>query len=122
MEAFLADAALGGRIVYQQKQLAELLTGRVELEHLSENSFGSLVPARGYFHLKGFIDFVTAIFLLPLAVPSHRWSSRSLSGWIAPDLCFSVSRGLASRVRRITVYKFRTMRPIDGCRRAPLRQ
>jgi len=36
-EAFLADAALAGRIVYQVKQLAESLTGRVELEHLSEN-------------------------------------------------------------------------------------
>ena len=31
-EAFLADAALAGRMVYQVKQLAELLTGRVELE------------------------------------------------------------------------------------------
>ena len=39
-EAFLADAALAGRIVYQVKQLSESLTGRVELEHLSENSFG----------------------------------------------------------------------------------
>lgn len=48
-EAFLADAALAGRIVYQVKQLAESLTGRVEIEHLSENSFGSLLPARGYF-------------------------------------------------------------------------
>ena len=52
-EAFLADAALAGRIVYQVKQLSESLTGRVELEHLSENSFGSLLPARGYFYLKG---------------------------------------------------------------------
>jgi small neutral amino acid transporter SnatA (MarC family) len=52
-EAFLADAALAGRIVYQHKQLAESLTGRVELEQLSENSFGSLVPARGYFHSQG---------------------------------------------------------------------
>jgi len=51
-EAFLADAALAGRIVYQVKQLSESLTGRVELDHLSENSFGSLLPARGYFHLR----------------------------------------------------------------------
>jgi hypothetical protein len=28
----------------------ESLTGRVEVTHLSENSFGSLLPARGYFH------------------------------------------------------------------------
>ena len=68
-EAFLADAALAGRIVYQVKQLAESLTGRVEIEHLSENSFGSLLPARGYFHFKGLADFTVALLLLPLALP-----------------------------------------------------
>ena len=39
------DAALQGRMVYQVKQLNESLTGRVAIDHLSENSFGSLVPA-----------------------------------------------------------------------------
>ncbi len=39
-------------MVYQVKQLQESLTGRVAIDHLSENSFGSLVPARAYFHLK----------------------------------------------------------------------
>ena len=73
-EAFLADAALAGRIVYQVKQLSESLTGRVELEHLSENSFGSLLPARGYFYLKGLVDFLFALALLPVACRSWRWS------------------------------------------------
>ena len=68
-EAFLADAALAGRIVYQVKQLSESLTGRVELEHLSENSFGSLLPARGYFYLKALLDFLFAVALLPVALP-----------------------------------------------------
>ena len=64
-EAFLADAALAGRIVYQVKQLSESLTGRVEIAHLSENSFGSLLPARGYFHLKAVVDFFAALLLVP---------------------------------------------------------
>ena len=68
-EAFLADAALAGRIVYQVKQLSESLTGRVELEYLSENSFGSLLPARGYFYLKAVADFLFALVLLPFALP-----------------------------------------------------
>ena len=45
-EAFLADAAVDGRVVYQVEQLHESLTGRIEIHHLSENSFGSLAPAR----------------------------------------------------------------------------
>src|SRR5947209_5253106 len=67
--AFLADAALAGRIVYQVKQLAESLTGRVELEHLSENSFGSLLPAVGYVYLKGLLVFIFALLLLPVVLP-----------------------------------------------------
>jgi len=111
-EAFLADAALAGQIVYQVKQLSESLTGRVELEHLSENSFGSLLPARGYFYLKGLVDFVWALALLPIALPvmaviavAIRLESRG------PALFRQTRVGHAGR--RITIYKFRTMRPVS---------
>lgn len=50
--------------------MSESLTGRVEVAHLSENSFGSLLPARGYFHLKSVVDFFAALALVPvLLVP-----------------------------------------------------
>ena len=65
----MADAAVDGRMVYQVKQLQESLTGRVEIDHLSENSFGSLVPARAYFHLKSVADLALALALLPLLLP-----------------------------------------------------
>ena len=109
-EAFLADAALDGRIVYQVKQLAESLTGRVELEHLSENSFGSLLPARGYFYLKGLADFTFALLLLPLALP--------LMAIVAVAIRFDSPGPSLFRQKRvghagITVYKFRTMRDAE---------
>jgi len=112
-ERFLADAALAGRIVYQVKQLAESLTGRVELEHLSENSFGSLVPARGYFHLKGLIDFVFALALLPIVLP--------VMGVIALAITFDSKGPILFRQERvghagsnIIVYKFRTMHQLGA--------
>ena len=112
-EAFLADAALAGRIVYQVKQLSESLTGRVELEHLSENSFGSLVPALGYFYLKSLADFIFALILLPFALPlmalvavAIRLDSKG------PSLFRQRRVGHAGRL--ITVYKFRTMRNVEG--------
>src|SRR5947209_4589777 len=122
-EAFLADPALGGRIVYQVKQLAESLTGRVELEHLSENSFGSLVPSLGYFYLKGLADFAFALVLLPFVLPlmavvavASRLDSRG------PALFRQKRVGHAGRP--IIVYKFRTMRQIEdvGDRTAAMTQ
>ena len=111
-EAFLADAALAGRIVYQVKQLAESLTGRVELEHLSENSFGSLLPARGYFHLKGLIDFLVAVLILPIALPVMAVCAIAILADSRGTALFRQKRvGHAGKI--ITVYKFRTMRPVD---------
>ena len=109
-EAFLADAALAGRVVYQVKQLWESLSGRVDIQHLSEKSFGSLVPMRGYFYLKSFLDFVLALLCLPAVL--------LLAAVIAVAIRLD-SRGsiLFRQIRPghsgkpIVVYKFRTMRP-----------
>jgi lipopolysaccharide/colanic/teichoic acid biosynthesis glycosyltransferase len=108
-ESFLADAALAGRMVYQVKQLSESLTGRVEVAHLSENSFGSRIPARGYFHLKSIIDFFAALLLVPILLVAMllvalaiRLDSRG------PALFRQRRLGLAGKP--ITIFKFRTMR------------
>lgn len=64
-ERMLAQAAISGIPVYHTKQLRESLTGRVQIEHLSENGFGSLLPALGYRGIKRTIDVVASIVLLP---------------------------------------------------------
>ena len=110
-EAFLADAALDGRIVYQVKQLSESLTGRVELDHLSENSFGSLVPARGYFHLKSLADFLLAFLVLPVALPIMAVAAVAIRAEGGGPVLFRQVR-IGHAGRPITVYKFRTMRPV----------
>jgi lipopolysaccharide/colanic/teichoic acid biosynthesis glycosyltransferase len=111
-EAFLADAALAGRIVYQHKQLAESLTGRVELEQLSENSFGSLVPAIGYFHLKGLIDFGFALLMLPIALPLMAGIALAVRLDSRGPALFR-QRRVGHAGREIVIYKFRTMRPVE---------
>jgi hypothetical protein len=59
-ERMLASAAISGRVVYHTKQLHESLTGKVEIEHLSENSFGSLLPNLAYRKIKRAADIVVA--------------------------------------------------------------
>ena len=107
-EAFLADAALAGRIVYQVKQLSESLTGRVELEQLSENSFGSLVPARGYFYLKSVVDCLFALMILPVAVPLMVIIALAIR-LDSPGPIFFRQKRIGHAGRPITIYKFRTM-------------
>ena len=107
-EAFLADAALDGRMVFQVKQLAESLTGKVEVRHLSENSFGSLIPARGYFHLKSVVDFLAAVALLPLLVVPMVLVGMAVRLDSKGPALFR-QRRVGHAGRPITVYKFRTM-------------
>jgi lipopolysaccharide/colanic/teichoic acid biosynthesis glycosyltransferase len=112
-EAFLADAALAGKVVYQVKQLSESLTGRVEIDHLSENSFGSLVPARGYFYLKTLADFLVAVALLPIALPVMALVA-ILIRLDTPGPILFRQRRVGHAGKPITVYKFRTMQPLSG--------
>ena len=114
-EALLADAAVQGRMVYQVKQLFESLTGRVAIDHLSENSFGSLVPARGYFHLKSLGDLMLALAVLPFVLP--------VLGAIALAIRLDSPGPVLFRQRRVgragapfDMLKFRTMvhRPENG--------
>ncbi len=111
-EAFLADAALAGKVVYQRKQLAESLTGRVELEHLSENSFGSLVPVRSYFYLKSTIDFAFAFLLLPVVLPLMAVIAIAIRLDSKGTILFRQNR-VGHAGKNIVVNKFRTMRAIE---------
>ncbi|NJC05963.1 lipopolysaccharide/colanic/teichoic acid biosynthesis glycosyltransferase [Sphingomonas kaistensis] len=118
-EAFLADAALAGMIVYQVKPLSESLTGRVEIDHLSENSFGSLVPARGYFHLKTVIDFAAVLVALPVLLPIMLVAAVAIAVDDGGPVFFR-QRRIGHRGAPFHVLKFRTMRveskggPVDA--------
>ena len=68
-ERFLADRALEGTLIMHVKQMQESLTGRVAIEHLSENNFGSLIPGIVYAKAKRAGDFAAALLLLPLLLP-----------------------------------------------------
>jgi lipopolysaccharide/colanic/teichoic acid biosynthesis glycosyltransferase len=91
--------------------LSESLTGRVELEHLSENSFGSLLPARGYFYLKGLVDFLFAILILPVALPLMAVCAVAIRIDSKGPALFRQTR-VGHAGKPISVYKFRTMRDV----------
>ena len=107
-ERFLADAAIQGRIVYQVKQLSESMTGRVEIEHISENSFGSLMPARSYFHFKEAADLAFSLLVLPLVLPVMAVVAIAIMAERSGPVFFR-QRRVGHGGTPIHVLKFRTM-------------
>jgi len=79
---------------------------------LSENSFGSLLPARGYFHLKGLGDFAFALLLLPIALPLMAIIALAVRFESQGPALFRQKR-IGHTGRKFTVYKFRTMLPVE---------
>lgn len=104
----LADFALSGLPVYHTKHLLESLTGRVELEHLSENSFGSLAPVSAYMSVKAILDWLAAAVAAILLAPAFLALAIAIrSTSLGPALFRQRRIGYKGEV--FTVYKFRTM-------------
>jgi lipopolysaccharide/colanic/teichoic acid biosynthesis glycosyltransferase len=108
-ERFIAEWAIGGVPVYHVKQIEESVTGRVDIEHLSENSFGSLVPGLGYIKIKQLIDLVGAIAVGLLLLPALLLVALAIKLDSRGPALFK-QRRVGYRGVPITVYKFRTMR------------
>jgi lipopolysaccharide/colanic/teichoic acid biosynthesis glycosyltransferase len=107
-ERCLTDYALAGIPVYHFKQLIESLTGRVELDHLSENSFGSLIPSIGYIKMKILIDRIIALIVLVLISPILLIVGAMIRFDSTGPAIFRQQR-MGFRGEPFTIYKFRTM-------------
>lgn len=120
-EAFLADAALSGVVVLHVKQLRESLTGQVQIEHLSENNYGSLVPQAAYLSVKSVVDRVVAAAAL-LVIWPVLLAVALLIRLTSPGPALFRQRRIGYRGQAFHVWKFRTMAhraataPVAGAR------
>ncbi|MDE2579453.1 MAG: sugar transferase [Hyphomicrobiales bacterium] len=106
--AFITGAALQGVRVFGAQMIAESLTGKVELEHLSENGVGGLNPNYLYLHLKQAFDFLSALVALIVLAPLFAVVAIAIRLDSKGPAFFTQKRvGFRGRVFRI--YKFRTM-------------
>jgi lipopolysaccharide/colanic/teichoic acid biosynthesis glycosyltransferase len=107
-ERFLARCALQGLPIYHSKQVRESLTGHVAIEHLSENTLGSLLPSSVYMRFKRLFDLagvlITAPFIVPLAVLTALLVKVIDGG----PVLFRQTR-MGFRGKPFTITKFRTM-------------
>jgi lipopolysaccharide/colanic/teichoic acid biosynthesis glycosyltransferase len=107
-ERFLADQALHGKLVLHKKQIYESLTGKVAIDHLSENNFGSLVPAILYLRAKRVMDVGVAILLFPFLAPILLLIGLAICLDSPGPALFRQER-MGHRGRKFMMYKFRTM-------------
>ena len=68
-ERFLAACALASIPVFHTQQLIESLTGRVQVEHLSENIFGHLQPSAFYAAIKRLLEAAAVLIAAPIWLP-----------------------------------------------------
>jgi hypothetical protein len=85
-ERFIAEQAIGGVPVYHVKQIEESITGMVDIEHLSENNFGSLIPGRAYIQIKYAIELAVALIAGIALLPAL--AALVLSSWYEREIPF----------------------------------
>lgn len=107
-ERFLAKCILAQMPVYNIHQVIEGYTGQVEIDHLSENEVGALLPSPVYTVFKRFIDIVGVLVLLPVLLPIMLLTAIAIKiDSVGPALFIQNRVGLGNRDFKI--YKFRSM-------------
>ena len=107
-ESFLADAALNGKSVLHVRQLRESLTGKVQIERLSENAYGTLMPPPAYIQTKVIVDILVAAMMLVLLLPLML-AVGLLVRLTSPGPAIFRQERIGHRGKPFTLVKFRTM-------------
>lgn len=119
-ERFLAQCILSHIPVFHARRMREALTGRVQIDHLSENEVGTLLPSPLYAVFKRLIDIVGVLVVAPIVLPLMLFTAIAIRLDSPGPAVFVQNRvGLGNRDFRI--YKFRSMRTdaeADGARLA----
>ena len=108
----LARAALDGLPVYHWKQVAESLSGMVDIEHLSENNLGSLLPSSIYLRFKRLVDVMAALAVLPAVLAIVGLAALAILVTDGGPVLFRQKR-MGFRGRPFIMVKLRTMRVDD---------
>ncbi|APG62880.1 hypothetical protein LPB140_08860 [Sphingorhabdus lutea] len=112
-EKMIAKAALSGIAVYHFKQVSEALSGRVRMEHISENSFGSLLPSQPYRHVKRLGDLILCFIAFPIILLPMLIAAIMVKIDSTGPIFFKQKR-MGYRGEIFEVVKFRTMRNAEA--------
>jgi len=106
---FLADCSLRGIPVYHAALIYEHLTGRVSLEHLSDDAAQAFHLPLIYPHVKRFMDIILVLVSLPITVPLMSMIALLIKLDSRGPVLFIQDR-VGQGGRPFRMVKFRTMR------------
>ncbi|WP_318480501.1 exopolysaccharide biosynthesis polyprenyl glycosylphosphotransferase [Photobacterium leiognathi] len=107
-EKFVADCSLANISVFHAKSIKEMLEGKVQTEHLSENAIGTLLPNPLYMTFKRFWESLIIIAFFPITLPIMAITAIFIKLENPGPAMFIQERvGQGGKVFRI--YKFRSM-------------
>lgn len=107
-ERVFATAALNGLGVYHYKQVWEAQTGKVRIEHLAENSLGSLLPSNSYAKAKRAVDILFSLIMIPVLIVPFVITAMIIR-LDSPGPVFFRQDRIGYRGKVFSVLKFRTM-------------
>lgn len=116
-DASVTRHILAGIPVYHWRQLAEQMTGTVDVNSISGNELGTLNPNRLYVAFKQIVDIVGATILLAVLWPVMLGTAIAIR-LDSPGPAIFRQQRTGYRARTFTVFKFRTMRSGTGSQTA----
>lgn len=117
---FLAQCILSNIPVFHARRMREALTGRVQIDHLSENEVGTLLPSPLYTVCKRLIDIAAVLVVAPIALPVMLLTAVAIR-LDSPGSALFVQNRVGLGNKDFHIYKFRSMRTdaeADGARLA----
>ncbi|SDK78630.1 exopolysaccharide biosynthesis polyprenyl glycosylphosphotransferase [Franzmannia pantelleriensis] len=112
---FLSDCTINGIPVYHASAAQEMLSGRVSLDQIFDNQYGSLRPRDDYDVIKRVLDIAGSLILIPLSLPIMLLVA-VLIRLDSPGPALFTQQRMGFHCRPFTLYKFRTMySDLQGC-------
>lgn len=106
---FVADCSISNIPVFHSESIREMIEGKVQTSHLSENAIGTLSPNPIYFNLKRIWESILIIVSLPIVLPIMMATAILIRLESSGSVIFTQERvGQGGKVFRI--YKFRSMK------------
>ncbi|OLQ89958.1 UDP-glucose lipid carrier transferase [Vibrio ponticus] len=107
-EKFIADCSINNIPVFHSESIREMVEGKVQTQHLSENAIGTLTPNPIYQALKRFWESLLIITTFPLTLPIMIVTAIVIK-LESPGKIFFTQERIGQGGKPFTIYKFRSM-------------